>query len=151
VILAIDPGNFQSGYVLFNERTQAIVDKGVLQNERMRFKVADWASEPCECAIEMIASYGMPVGAEVFETCVWIGRFVECWFNVTGTAPTRIFRPDVKLHLCGTKKAKDANIRQRLIDLIGPQGRKRTPGPTYGMTSHMWPALAVAVTAAAQR
>jgi len=45
-------------------------------------------------------------------------------------------------------RAKDANIRQALLDLIGPQGTKKTPGPTYGIKSHTWAALAVAVYAA---
>ena len=41
-----------------------------------------------------------------------------------------------------------ANIRQALLDLIGPQGTKKAPGPTYGVRSHEWAALAVAVTVA---
>ena len=153
MILAIDPGPQQSGYVLFNERTQAIVDKGVLDNSRMLAKVRDWATEGATCAIEMVASYGMTVGAEVFDTCVWIGRFYEAWTWLQWKRPpTLIYRKDVKLHLCGqTKGVNDAVIRQRLIDLFGAPGRKKSQGPTYGMTSHMWPALAVAVTAAAQR
>ncbi|MGM3268072.1 hypothetical protein ACS2UZ_27095, partial [Bacillus cereus group sp. BC255] len=73
-------------------------------------------------AIEMIASYGMPVGKEVFETCVWIGRFSERCNLVQNFMPTLIYRKDVKIHLCGTTKAKDPHIRQRLIDLIGAQG-----------------------------
>jgi len=46
-------------------------------------------------------------------------------------------------------KAKDTNIRQALIDMIGPQGKKSCPGPTFGMSSHTWAALAVAITALA--
>ena len=97
-------------------------------------------------AIEMIASYGMPVGREVFETCVWIGRMVETWRQ-----PERVrlvYRRDVKIHLCGTAKAKDPNIRQALLDKLGPAGTKKAPGATYGVSSHAWAALAVAVTVA---
>ncbi len=98
-------------------------------------------------AIEMIASYGMPVGKEIFETCVWIGRFVQAW----GGPFTQVYRRDVKLHLCGQPRAKDANIRAALIDKFGPGkgkaiGTKKSPGPLYGMTADCWAALGVAVT-----
>ena len=96
--------------------------------------------------VEMVASYGMPVGKEVFETCVWIGRFMQVWHDPD--AVRLIYRRDVKLHLCGSARAKDGNIRQALIDKLGPQGTKKAPGPTYGVKSHAWAALALAVTAA---
>jgi hypothetical protein len=110
-------------------------------------------------AIEMIASYGMPVGREVFETCVWIGRFVEAFSRDSRAhAPRLVYRKDVKMHLCGTNKAKDANVRQALLDLFPrtgggatPQvGTKAKPGPLYGVSTHAWPALGVAVYVAAQ-
>lgn len=97
-------------------------------------------------AIEMIASYGMAVGREVFETCVWIGRFLQTWRKPE--AVKLVYRKDVKLHLCGNTRAKDPNVRQALLDKVGPQGTKKIPGPTYGVKSHAWSALAVAVTVA---
>jgi hypothetical protein len=96
-------------------------------------------------AIEMVASYGMPVGREVFETVRWIGRMQQVWHNPE--AVRFVYRQDVKLHLCGSPRAKDANIRQALIDKLGPVGTKAAPGPLYGIKSHVWSALAVAVTA----
>jgi hypothetical protein len=51
----------------------------------------------------------------------------------------------VKLHLCNSPRAKDGNVRQALIDRVGPQGTKKGQGPTYGIKSHEWAALAVAV------
>jgi hypothetical protein len=101
----------------------------------------------------MIASYGMAVGREVFETCVWIGRFTQAWH--APAAVELVYRQDVKLHLCGNPRARDANIRQALLDLFPragggktPQiGTKAKPGPLYGVSSHAWPALAVAITA----
>jgi hypothetical protein len=57
-----------------------------------------------------------------------------------------VYRRDVKMFLCGSNRAKDGNIRQALLDLVGPQGTKKAPGPTYGLRGDEWAALAVAVT-----
>ena len=112
---------------------------------RLFINSSAWIS-PATLAIEMISSYGMPVGREIFDTCVWIGRFVEQW---TDPAAVKLIpRGDVKLHVCGSLRAKDSNIRQALIDRLGPAGTKAKPGPTYGVKSHAWAALAVAITAA---
>jgi hypothetical protein len=93
----------------------------------------------------------MAVGKEVFDTCVWVGRFLEHW-RVTKPSPIEanvelIYRREVKLHICGNPRAKDANIRQALIDKFGVVGSKNNQGPLYGVKSHAWAALGVAVTA----
>ena len=140
-ILAIDPGTTHSAFVQY--RAGEILDHGWIPNAEMRQVLI--GREYDRCAIEMIASYGMAVGASTFMTCLWIGRFTE----VSRVEPVLCFRKDIKLFLCGTMRAKDGNIRQALLDLVGPQGTKPKPGPTYGIKSHSWAALAVAVFAAA--
>lgn len=144
-ILSIDPGTDESGWVILDGHK--ILASGVSPNETMLHQVKmENYGEIDALAIEMIASYGMAVGREVFETCVWIGRFKQAWRSPDDVK--LIYRRDVKLHLCGTTKAKDANVRQALIDLLGPQGTKKSQGATYGVKSHAWAALGVAVTAA---
>jgi hypothetical protein len=159
-ILAIDPGTAESGWVLFQDGN--VVNSGVMPNASMLFYIASAAigdftqGRRHSLAIEMIASYGMAVGREVFETCVWIGRFQQAWHSPEEVR--LVYRRDVKLHLCGTAQAKDPNIRQALLDRYArtgggktPQiGTKAKPGPLYGVSSHAWAALGVAVTAAHQ-
>jgi hypothetical protein len=142
--LAIDPGTTQSGVVLF--RGDRVLEAGVHDNHAVLDLIRN--SEADVLAVEMIASYGMAVGREVFETCVWVGRFQQAWRSPESVR--KVYRKDVKLHLCGSPRAKDANIRQALIDLLGAPGTKKAPGATYGVSSHAWAALAVAVTANAQ-
>lgn len=84
MILAIDPGNEQSGVVLIRERDlKPIVAEKITNEELLDNLLMDRYErlEESECinhvAIEMIASYGMAVGQSVFETCVWIGRFIQ--------------------------------------------------------------------------
>ena len=149
MIIAIDPGNEQSAFVYFDGK--AILNKGILPNNEVRKIIKDESSypDPPFTVIEMVASYGMPVGKTVFETCVWIGRFVECSHDCD-----LIYRKDVKMHLCQSMRAKDSNVRQALIDRFGKPGTIKNPNIIYGETSRvedkikadMWAALAVAVT-----
>ena len=141
-ILAIDPGTTESGWVVFDG--QRVVECGVSDNDSIVWKLKFFQGE--KVAIEMIASYGMAVGKEVFETCVWIGRFMQARFEFE-RLPERVYRRDVKIHLCGSPRAKDANIRQALIDRFGVVGTVKNKGPLFGVKSHIWSALAVAVTA----
>ena len=153
IVLAIDPGPEQSGWARLmadSPNSDRLLGCGVAPNADVLDLVR--RDDSNVCAIEMIASYGMAVGREVFETCVWIGRLQQSWRR---PADVRlVYRKTVKLHLCGSPKAKDANIRQALLDRwprsgggATPQvGTKASPGPLYGISSHAWPALAVAVT-----
>ncbi len=150
MILAIDPGPEQSAFVRIMDGR--VVSFGKVDNEEMLHDVRGHLSGGATddgkttLAIEMIASYGMPVGREVFETCLWVGRYIEAW----GSKYTLVYRRDVKLHLCGSARAKDGNVRAALIDLYGGKakaiGKKANPGPLYGVSADVWSALAVAVT-----
>lgn len=142
-ILALDPGTTETGWTLY--RDGKVIDSGVADNH----DVLRWVQAGQDAdvlAIEMIANMGMAVGVSTFTTVRWIGRFQQAWRNPE--AVRFVMRHQVKQHLCGTQRAKDPNIRQALIDKIGPQGTKKEPGPTYGVKSHAWAALAVAVTVA---
>lgn len=147
-ILAIDPGNEQSAWVLYADGSP----KSFGKEDNADLLYLNYRVDPrgvaprFPLAIEMIASYGMPVGAEVFETCVWIGRFIQAW----GGPWSFVYRRDVKLHLCGSSRAKDGNVRQALLDRWGGKkaalGNKASPGPLFGFKADVWQALAVAVT-----
>ncbi len=156
-ILAIDPGNMESGYVLVEhdgEEIRRVLDVGKLPNEEIRGVLHENIYGNCtDFAIEMIAGMGMAVGQEVFDTCLWIGRFWEYVDNHGEPKPMRkIFRREEKLDLCGSPNAKDANIRQALVDRYAPgqpnfgKGTKKNPGFFYGFSADMWAAMAVAVT-----
>lgn len=137
-ILAIDPGTEQSGFVVWDG---SLIEADTISNESLRLRLIENSFGGAQlCAIEMIASYGMAVGREVFETCLWIGRFME---RVQMPA-ILVYRRDVKEHLCGSSKAKDANVRQALIDKHGKPGTKKAKGKLYGISGHLWAALAVA-------
>jgi hypothetical protein len=106
-ILALDPGTTETGMVLFSPNEMRIIEKGIFPNPEVSGVLDEWieADKYCwQAAIEMIASYGMPVGKETFETCVWIGRFIADLPEYVEVR--RVYRKDVKSVLCGSMKAK---------------------------------------------
>ena len=148
MILGLDPGPTRSAIVLYDG--ERILKHGIETNA----DILAWLYEHVETSdkdmlvIEQISAMGMSVGAELFETCFWSGRFAEAWGNVA--AWNRLKRHEVKMHLCGSMKAKDGNIRQALIDRFGPSkeiavGTTKKRGPLFGIKADEWSALAVAV------
>jgi hypothetical protein len=159
VLLAIDPGPTKSAWLLyvrvaggwepraFSTWPNELVLAGIVDPRRFStYYLAD------ELVIEKVESFGMAVGAEVFETVYWSGRFHQAALPLP---VDRIGRKAVKIHLCGSMRAKDPNIRQALIDRFSTRaqpaiGKKASPGPLYGVSADVWSALAVAVTFADQ-
>ena len=147
MILAIDPGNEHSAFVLYDGGR--LHDFGKVENQTLLDRLEHYRIASDELAIEMVASYGMPVGREIFDTVRWIGRYEQAWSAMNGRVEL-VYRQAVKLHLCGQARAKDGNIRQAIIDRYGGKsaaiGLKASPGPLRGVSSDVWSALAIAVT-----
>lgn len=155
-ILAIDPGNEESAFCFINKWSYEPIYFAKMKNkeavEAIKKFIADHRMYcTYEAAIERVASYGMAVGASVFQTCEWIGRFSQILedtcFNVT-----YIYRKDEKMNICGQMKAKDSNIRVALIDRFAKhdlktgKGTKNNPDWFYGFAKDVWASYAVGVT-----
>lgn len=156
-VLAIDPGNVDSAYAVVGPDLRPL-RFGKVPNEELLARLPSISGECRAAAIEMVASYGMAVGAEVFDTCVWIGRYLQCLESLQRNLapvhrkPVRLVkRLPVKIHFCHDSKAKDSNIRQALVDRFAPgvgnygKGTKAQPGWFYGFSADVWSAYALGV------
>lgn len=158
VVLAVDPGYRESAWLTYDGTR--VIAHGIEANEYllMRFWKDSWTTDgfglgpyedrPTVAVFEQIESFGMAVGREVFETVFWTGRLYQAAGRIT-TQTHRMPRKAVKLHLCESHRATDSNISTALKDRFGglhAVGVKKSPGPLYGIKSHEWAALAIAVT-----
>jgi hypothetical protein len=144
IYLGIDPGNKETACVII--QGNRIIEHTYCANRDALNYIARFAFtlEPPEIYCEMIASYGMPVGKSIFDTCLFIGQIIK-----TNPTTKLVTRNVVKNCICHSSQAKDTNIRQALIDIYGKPGTKKKPGGTFGISGDKWAALAVAT--AAQR
>ena len=145
-VLAIDPGNRQSAWCMIDGETLKPLSFGKDENQVVLDAVQHLSYD--SIVIERVASYGMAVGRDVFETCEWVGRFTQA----ASVPPDYVYRQEEKLHICGDSRAKDTNIRRALIDrfaqhdLKNGKGTKKNPDWFYGFSADVWQAYAVAVT-----
>lgn len=149
--LAIDPGTTHSAYTVTGYNHVPITF-GKIPNHQLLAELPAMGFAVDRVAIEMVASYGMPVGADVFTTCVWAGRFIQRLDDAANHLPVHLIpRKDIKLHHCGSSRAKDSNVTQALVDRFAPgvpnhgKGRKTAPGWFYGFSADVWAAYALAV------
>ena len=156
-ILGLDPGNKFTGYCLVDAELRPIrfgkESNGEVMDECVNI-ITSARFHPITVVIERVASYGMAVGSEVFETCEWIGRFTE---TLGEHRVNYIYRIEEKQHICHDSRARDANIRRALIDRFAwhdfknGKGTKNNPDWFYGFSADVWSAYAVAVTFAESR
>ena len=162
--LAIDPGTTESGFVVYRDRQPQpgsalsvgevkacgiIPNSALLQEIRSVKVIGVYGWQVHDIVIEKVESFGMAVGVSTFETVFWSGRFAEA-ADQNAIKVHRLGRKAIKVHLCGRASAKDPNVRQALLDRYGgtdkaAKGTKAKPGPLYGVKSHIWSALAVAI------
>jgi hypothetical protein len=151
-ILAIDPGYEQSAVVRLDGGRVTFAETSPNESVLKSLEHGAISGASDIVLIEQIVSYGMPVGREVFETVHWAGRFLQAVYqSECSSLPTaRLSRKTVVTQICGSARAKDANVRQALIDRYGGSkaeavGTKAKPGPLYGVHGDQWAALALAV------
>lgn len=160
-VLAIDPGPLTCGVVIL-DRVEGSVP-------RIRHASAEVSTDSVmglidvnvplgmPVVIEHLSCYGVDFSAVLRDTALISGEFrLRC--RQLGREATFITRPDVKLHVTQSRKTKDKDIRDALIEKWGgevaamgyqkiPGSKQRTPkGPLYDISSHAWAALALGVT-----
>ena len=137
MLLAIDPGTLESAYVVMDEKTRKPIEFEKTDNFSVLRRIQSLVDSSYTVAIEMVASYGMPVGAEVFDTCVWIGRF-DLAASQMRARIRFVYRKEEKLYLCGYLTAKDRDITRALVERYARgapnygKGTKGMPGFFYG-------------------
>ena len=151
MILGVDPGNIASAYVLLDDNLNILKFDKVVNESLLDFTPNFIDLYSPKVALEMVSCYGMAVGKEVFETCVMVGQLKEIC-RQRQIEPQYIYRKDEKLTLCNSMRAKDANVRQALIDRFAKhdfkngKGLKGNPDVFHGFKADIWAAMAVAVT-----
>lgn len=123
-LLAIDPGNEQSAFVIYDGQRPLLFGKWANATLLRAVQVAE-EMQTSRMAIETLKPRGMPTAFEEMQTQLFAGRLWQAWYDRQGGdkfalhQPAQVFRIDVKMHICGHATAKDKNIRASLIDLFG--------------------------------
>lgn len=160
-LLAIDPGPVKSAYCMMNDDF-SLVSAADVENDAVMRLVKE--GEYDRIAIECMESHGQAVGKSTFDTCIWIGRYMQVATD-RDKPITRVYRLEEKALLIPSKKNKlpplpehagktaDAQIRASLIarfaktDKVNGKGVKKCKDVFYGFQGDMWAAFAVGTVA----
>lgn len=134
-ILAIDPGNEESGYVVWDGHT--IIDKNKINNDELLNLIPKGWEGISLVTIEMVASFGFPAGQTTFDTVLWIGRFLQK-AEENNYVVKLVFRKTIVIHHCSSPRGSDAVVRQALVNKYGEDDTKKRPNELYRTPNKMW-------------
>lgn len=153
--IGIDPGPTHSGFVKYEgDFIQAFkADNATI---RRRLASEGLADEPAILVVEFTKPYTLTMKGgrsymplEVVQAAFESGRMVESFRSFDGEPLPHVLitRQEVKKALLGKTTGGDSEIRQAVIDRFGGKetaiGKKKTPGPLYGVTKDCWAAIAI--------
>lgn len=133
MILSIDPGSKESAWMLYDGTPRKWgKESNTTILGLLRAPASGDFDDANHVVIESMVNYAATVGAETFDAIRWAGRFQEAWSLLYGDCSVSyITRPEVKLHLCQSMRAKDKDVREALITRWGGEdmaiGGKKCP------------------------
>lgn len=149
ICIAIDPGPTTCGVVVYDMDAQRVTQAHAeLVWPDVRRLLSDHllnSGVVCE------RTQAGPPSTDVVRTTEVVGRVMEACDHLRMPLEL-LYRREVLATLgVSARKTRDALVRAALIDLHSTSkalavGTRRAPGPLYGVTSHAWAALALAVT-----
>tara|TARA_R110000824_G_scaffold76756_4_gene194447 strand:+ start:2703 stop:3176 length:474 start_codon:yes stop_codon:yes gene_type:complete len=150
MILGMDPGPTTCGAVLYDTNSKRVISSRKALTIDGAMRMIDFSSADL-VAIERVQSYGI-AGSSLLRTAE-VGGMLHYCARSEGLDVVWLYRREVLRGLDVTGKGnRDALVRHRLIEIHGGDrasavGLKASPGPLFGVSSHAWAALAVAVVA----
>ena len=154
IIYGIDPGPTASGVAVYDTQARRLLHSNKaasLGEVRLEMQLLNLKHQDLWVAIERMQSYGI-AGGSLLQTSEIVGRVQEMAHTLE--IPHSLhYRREVLRALDVTGKGnRDSLVMNRLIEMHGGTkraavGLKKEPGPLYGISSHAWAALAVAITA----
>ncbi len=151
-VVGIDPGPTACGLAVYRDGRVVHADKGAPVEAVLEYlREAGWGAEIAHVGIERVQSYGIS-GGSLLQTSEVVGRLQQRALDL-GLPVSLHYRREILRFLDVTGKGnRDSLVRLRLLELHGGTreaavGRKKTPGPLYGVAGHAWQALAVALCA----
>jgi len=146
MILAIDPGDISSAWVLYDQKNKIPLKFAKDDNDSILDIVSNFTYN--KLLIQIARPHGMPISINKLSTYIWIGRF---WGAFGRDNVELIDVDDVKRFFFGKiDKIKNSDIYKEVLKRYGGDkkivcGTKEKPGILYGFNLETTLALSVAI------
>lgn len=132
VIICFDPGNDLTGWCVYSVEDKILFYKNKESNLEVikKFKEFFQKYNVLQVGIEYPSSYGMSVGQSLYDTCTFIGILIQISKD-NNANPELVFRKSVKMFLCNSVRAKDAEVNLRVREYFGEDNTIKSPNVFY--------------------